>query len=297
MLRRTDSPPTATPLLLLLAGLLLPRSATAAWTPGKATHYGPYPSAPQYADAGYLANEQGIGCSTGIPGNDPRWNAIVAAGVYPVPPPFTTTIYPKQATVAVSRAAYPSKVTANSMCYRTLQLRSRTNSSLPTISAIAVDFCPYGTCNWPAKELANNVDIYGEYTWKALGGQDGGGTIDLDILWPADVKPWGPWDADDPDLPSGVTPGPASAGAGSDGSGGGGGANSATSTGVPLGDGDGSGGLGTGAIAAIVVACIAGAAAVSFGAWWYARRRAHFAAKKAMASKSASEKPIAQWAT
>ncbi|KAJ3141671.1 hypothetical protein HDU90_006014 [Geranomyces variabilis] len=293
MQRRTKSTLPA-PAARMLAGLLLAcsLSSSAAWTAGKATHYGPYPSAPQFADAGYLPNEQGIGCSTGIPGNDPRWNAIVAAGVYPVPPPFTTTIYPKQALVAVSKAAYPSKVTANSMCYRTLQLRSRTNSSLPTISAIAVDYCPFALCNWPAKELANNVDIYGEYTWKALGGQDGGGTIDLEILWPADVKPWGPWDADDPDLPSGVTPGPASAGAGSDGN-----AIPAT-TGVPLsagGDSDSSG-LGTGAIAAIVVACVAGAAAVSFGAWWYARKRAHFAAK-ARASGSATEKPAAQWAT
>ncbi|KAJ3149291.1 hypothetical protein HDU86_007014 [Geranomyces michiganensis] len=235
-----------------------------AWTAGKATHYGPYPSMPQYADAGFQPNEVGVGCSTGIPGNDPRWNTILAGGVYPVPPPFTTTIYPKQALVAVSREAFPSKLSANTMCYKTVQLKSRTNASLPTVSAIAVDFCPYKYCNWPKNELANNVDIYGEYTWKALGGQDGGGTIDLDILWPTEVKAWGPWDEGDPDIPTGVV-------AGNPGG--------TTTGGVPVAGSGDDGGLGTGAIAAIVVSCVAGALAISFGAWWYARRKAHFASK------------------
>ncbi|KAI8826611.1 uncharacterized protein EV422DRAFT_3845 [Fimicolochytrium jonesii] len=170
--------------LLLLLSLASAVSAQI-WKAGHATRYGPYASNPAESEQGYLPNEVGVGCSTGIVGNDPRWNAIVAGGTY-TNPTNPNTVWPKRPTVAVSEAAYPSK---SRICYKTLKIRASGVKNAPIIDADVVDFCPAAKCNWPRKELAFNVDVYGEYTWKALGGKDGGGKLKVEIAWPADVTP------------------------------------------------------------------------------------------------------------
>lgn len=158
---------------------------------------GPYPSFPAHSEAGYQPLDVGVGCSTGEPGGDPRWNAILAKGLYSNPL-NNLTVWPKQPTVAVSQAAYPDK---SKVCFKKIKIRRAGDDSIPAIEAAIVDFCPAAGCNWSRDERANNVDLYGEHTWKALGGQDGGGKLAVEIVWPAGI---GPAFADDPD-PSGLS--------------------------------------------------------------------------------------------
>ncbi|KAI9011456.1 hypothetical protein BC832DRAFT_346497 [Gaertneriomyces semiglobifer] len=164
--------------------------ADAGWVPGRATHYGPYPSFPAHSEPGYQLNGVGVGCAIAEPGGDPRWNAILAEkGTY-TNPLNNQTAWPKLATVAVSQAAYASTPEDRArMCFQRIKLRSRTDPNLPVIDAAVVDWCPAAGCNWSKDELPFNVDLYGEYTWKQLGGQDGGGMIDIEVYWPDGIGP------------------------------------------------------------------------------------------------------------
>ncbi|KAJ3188585.1 hypothetical protein HDU85_004299 [Gaertneriomyces sp. JEL0708] len=179
---------------LWLVGALLALSrgceADAGWVAGRATHYGPYPSFPAHSEPGYQPDGTGVGCAIAEPGGDPRWNAIIAEkGTY-TNPLNNATVWPKLATVAVSQAAYGSTPEDKAhMCFQRIKLRSRINPSLPAIDAAVIDWCPAGKCNWSKEELPFNVDLYGEYTWKALGGQDGGGKIDIEVYWPDGIGP------------------------------------------------------------------------------------------------------------
>ncbi|KNC99467.1 uncharacterized protein SPPG_05703 [Spizellomyces punctatus DAOM BR117] len=173
----------ASELFLTLLVLVLIHSTTAAnWRSGHATHYGPYPSVPAQSEFGYLPNDVGVGCSTGEPGGDPRWNDILSKGVYQNPV-YNQTVWPKQATVAVSEAVYASTPADKTrVCFQKVRIKSRVNGV--ELEAFIVDFCPAVGCNWSQEERGNNVDLYGEYTWKALGGEDGGGMLAVDIVWP-----------------------------------------------------------------------------------------------------------------
>ncbi|KAJ3011032.1 hypothetical protein HKX48_007060 [Thoreauomyces humboldtii] len=246
---------TAATRLVLTAAVFSNSVLALTWQPGNGTHYGPYPTDLSESENGYqyVPVELGVGCSTGIVGGDPRWNAIIAAGVYPAPNP--NTVYPKTPTVAVSEAAYPSK---SMVCYKTLMIKSADNPSLPAIEATIVDYCPKAGCLWPKSELAHNVDLYGEATWKALGGTDGGGYLNLLIAWPDSVVPWGPPDADDGDG-NGTTTG-------------------STTGSVSL---EGAGGLSSGVIAGAVVGSLFGAGALTAATWYLLRRRNNAAAQLA----------------
>ncbi len=57
------------------------------------------------------------------------------------------------------------------------------------MEAVIVDFCPANGCLWNSTERAFNVDIYGQETWKALGGGLLEGKLHVEIAWPAGLVP------------------------------------------------------------------------------------------------------------
>ena len=156
---------------------------------GRGTHYGPWPSFPYMSEPGYQPLNVGVGCSTGVPGGDPQFNEILAQGTYPAPAGNPTTIWPKAHCVAVSEAVWGG-ARKQSTCWETLKITNKATGI--TITAYIVDFCPTNGCLWKKDELYNNVDIYGEETWKALGADpknDAIGVLDLEIEWPSSMVP------------------------------------------------------------------------------------------------------------
>ncbi|KAI8923675.1 hypothetical protein BC831DRAFT_470135, partial [Entophlyctis helioformis] len=158
---------------------------TGEWVRGKATHYGPFPSYPPFSEIGYQANDVGVGCSNGQPGGDPRWNAILAQGTVPNPV-MNSTVWPVVPTVAVSEAAWGFG-NKNRICFQTVRIRNARNTSLE-LTAHVVDFCPAAGCLWKAEERHRNVDLYGETTFRRLGGVDG--VIEIEVVWPAGLVPY-----------------------------------------------------------------------------------------------------------
>jgi len=156
------------------------------WTLGSGTHYGPFPSEPHFSEPGYQPNDVGIGCSDGRPGGDPKWNAILAKGVYPPPNIINheQTVWPVTYTVAVAAAVWNKE----DICWKKLKIRNKKKPK-NVIEAYIVDFCPIGKCLWNKKDLARNVDIYGEKAWTALGGNSGESKLALEIEWPEGVIP------------------------------------------------------------------------------------------------------------
>ncbi|KAJ3053827.1 hypothetical protein HK097_003293 [Rhizophlyctis rosea] len=170
---------TASILLLTIASLTCAQK----WIPGKSTHYGPFPSDPTASEAGYRANEVGVGCSVG---KTPQWEEILSHGTYnnTADP---GNIWPIIPTVAVSQYIY--QPIRDKMCFAKIQIRNANNHSA-TVEASVVDWCPSNGCLWSKEERAFNVDVYGEKTWFALGGQGSRGTLDIEIQWPAGVDPY-----------------------------------------------------------------------------------------------------------
>ncbi|KAJ3307692.1 hypothetical protein HDU76_004440, partial [Blyttiomyces sp. JEL0837] len=157
------------------------------WYSGIGTHYGPFPSRAYMSEPGYMANDVGVGCSNGQPGGDPRWNQILSHGLYPPPPTFNQTIWPKTPTVAVSQRMYGNNNKAQ-ICFNTLKIRNKNRPELSLV-AYVVDFCPRDGCQWDQQGLSFNVDLYGEATWEALGAGLDDGSVELEIQWPAGLTP------------------------------------------------------------------------------------------------------------
>jgi hypothetical protein len=154
-----------------------------AFQTGKATHYGPFPDFPAWSEPGYYPNDVGVGCSTGVPGGDPNWNSILSKGVQRNPL-SEMTVWPITPTVAVSEAAWNKK----DVCWKTLKIRNKNNPSLQ-VEAVIVDFCPRNGCLWNRTERSFNVDIYGQETWKKLGGGVLDGKMQIEVAWPAGLIP------------------------------------------------------------------------------------------------------------
>jgi hypothetical protein len=178
------------------------------WRSGKATHYGPFPALPHFSEAGYQAQDVGVGCSNGEPGGDPRWNKILNYGIYnstqkrsmaylngsdqdnlklQVLNNLETSVWPVAFTVAVSERAYGGK-NKKIACFQTLKIRNSKNHSF-IVEASIVDFCPSNGCLWKSNELANNLDLYGQALWQALGADLNAGVIEIDVLWPPSLIP------------------------------------------------------------------------------------------------------------
>ncbi|KAJ1530120.1 hypothetical protein HK096_008312, partial [Nowakowskiella sp. JEL0078] len=149
------------------------------------------------SEAGYQPLEVGVGCSNGATGGDPNWNQILANGTYPNISFAVNahTVWPKVATVAVSEAIYGG-VKAGTYdsgerhipgCWKWVEIRNKAKPDLK-VYAVIVDFCPKHGCLWPDDQLAKNVDIYGEYTWIALGGGSTQSTLELEIRWPLSIS-------------------------------------------------------------------------------------------------------------
>lgn len=176
------------------------------WRSGKATHYGPFPALPNFSENGYQDLDIGVGCSNGVPGGDPRWNYILEQGIYnstqkrsfanlngsdldslklQVLNNLETTVWPVAFTVAVSERAYGGRNKKNA-CYQTVYIRNSQNHSY-IVNASIVDFCPANGCLWKPHELANNVDLYGQALWQALGADLDAGVLEVDVLWPPDL--------------------------------------------------------------------------------------------------------------
>ncbi|KAJ3111450.1 hypothetical protein HDU96_005683 [Phlyctochytrium bullatum] len=164
---------------------------TGVWVEGKSTHYGPFPSRPFMSEVGYLPNDIGVGCSTGVPGGDPRWLSILSHGLYPPLPSNLTqntrTVYPRIPTVAVSQRMYGG-ANKEAVCFKRIRIRNKAKPAFE-VEAYIVDFCPTNGCLWKEEELARNADIYGEETWKRLGGGLDDGVIAVEIQWPVGVVP------------------------------------------------------------------------------------------------------------
>lgn len=96
---------------------------------------------------------------------------------------LSTTVWPSTPTVAVSEASYRKQ----DVCWKTVELFNPSTGK--QVQAVIVDFCPASGCNWGKSERANNVDIYGSDTWKALGGKVEDSTMPLQITWPPGVFP------------------------------------------------------------------------------------------------------------
>ncbi|KAJ3154562.1 hypothetical protein HK101_001610, partial [Irineochytrium annulatum] len=128
-------------------------------------------------------NDVGVGCSNGAPGGDPSWNAILAQGTHP-PGNLSVnagTVWPVAATVAVSQRMYGLANKAN-VCWQVLPIVNEAMGENATVvMAHVVDFCPTAGCLWKTEELAFNVDVYGEHTWVALGGDLDVATINISI--------------------------------------------------------------------------------------------------------------------
>lgn len=165
-------------------GESIPWNSSGNFQNGKSTHYGPYPSFPAYSEPGFQEKDVGVGCSNGEIGGDPNWNKILQRGTR-VNPLLNATIWPLTPTVAVSEAAWPKK----SICWKSLRIRNRNDHSL-FIDAIVVDFCPKNGCLWAKNSREYNVDIYGEESWKALGGGLTQGVLDVEIMWPEGLVPY-----------------------------------------------------------------------------------------------------------
>ena len=161
-------------------------NAAGTYQSGHATHYGPFPSNPSASEAGYQPLDVGVGCSDGQPGGDPRWKAILERGTKPNPI-MNSTVWPIQATVAVSEFAWGFK-NKDQVCFKPIQIRNKKNPT-QTISAIIVDFCPAAGCLWPSEQRPFNVDVYGEDTWFKLGGGKTDAMLDVEIQWPAGLVP------------------------------------------------------------------------------------------------------------
>lgn len=176
------------------------------WRSGKATHYGPFPALPNFSEIGYQTNQVGVGCSNGQPGGDPRWNKILEKGVYDtlqikemanlngsdldglklqVLDSLSETVWPLSFTVAVSERAYGGQNKRNS-CYQTVYIRNSKNHSY-IVNASIVDFCPLDGCLWKSHELENNLDLYGQALWTALGAGLDDGVLEIDVLWPTNL--------------------------------------------------------------------------------------------------------------
>ncbi|KAJ3027653.1 UNVERIFIED_CONTAM: hypothetical protein HDU68_003411, partial [Siphonaria sp. JEL0065] len=161
------------------------------WYSGYSTHYGPFPQQWGASEIGYLPNDIGVGCSSGVPGGDPHWNAILAAnGVYPSPN-GTQTVWPKIATVAVSQKYWASNYSPTfkaPICWQQLWIRNKYDHT-KHITAYVVDFCPSAGCTWGEMELGYNVDMYGGASWEALGGNPMDSKIEVEIVWPDYLRP------------------------------------------------------------------------------------------------------------
>lgn len=156
------------------------------WTTGYSTHYGPFPSNPQFSEIGYQPNDVGVGCSNGYPGGDPEWLKILANGTYPAPNIVNheKTVWPVVYTVAVSAAVW----NRDDICWQKLSIRNHHHPEYK-IEAYVVDFCPIGYCLWKDEYLARNIDLYGEKAWVALGGDISESKMKIDIEWPKGVVP------------------------------------------------------------------------------------------------------------
>ncbi|KAI9343485.1 hypothetical protein BDR26DRAFT_801321 [Obelidium mucronatum] len=161
------------------------------WYSGYSTHYGPFPQQWGASEIGYLPNDIGVGCSSGVPGGDPRWNAILAAnGVYPSPA-GTQTVWPKIATVAVSQKYWAGNYAPTykaPICFQQLWIRNKYDHS-KHITAYVVDFCPSAGCTWGEMEIGYNVDMYGGVSWDLLGGSPMDSKIEVEIVWPDYLRP------------------------------------------------------------------------------------------------------------
>ncbi len=58
------------------------------------------------------------------------------------------------------------------------------------VEAVVVDFCPTNGCLWSNSERHANADLYGIKTFQALGGDEKGGAIDVEIAWPPGFTPY-----------------------------------------------------------------------------------------------------------
>lgn len=154
------------------------------WVAAHATHYGPDIDYPPANEVGYQPLDVGVGCSNGQPGGDPRWNAVLANGVYEAP---GTTVWPRMPTVAVSERAWGGR-NKQKVCFQNVTIQNAKNASMQ-LTAVIVDFCPTNGCLWPASELAVNVDLYGSVAWKALGGPVMGGKVAVLVQWPPGLIP------------------------------------------------------------------------------------------------------------
>ncbi|KAJ3197268.1 hypothetical protein HDU67_003783, partial [Dinochytrium kinnereticum] len=145
---------------------------------------------PFKSEIGYVQNDVGVGCSNGVPGGDPRWNAILSEGTLPLPANLTVnanTVYPKASTVAVSQRMWGGANKAL-ICFQKMKIRNRDRPELQ-VDAYIVDFCPTAGCLWPVDELDKNADIYGEETWVKLGGGLDDAMLNIEIQWPAGITP------------------------------------------------------------------------------------------------------------
>jgi hypothetical protein len=96
-----------------------------------------------------------------------------------------STVWPVAFTVAVSERAYGGRNKKNA-CFQTISIRNSKNHSY-SVKASIVDFCPTNGCLWKSNELANNVDLYGQALWQALGADLEAGVIEIDVLWPPNL--------------------------------------------------------------------------------------------------------------
>lgn len=162
-----------------------PFDITGSFQSGIVTRYGPNPLYIHGSEVGYQPNAVGVGCSNGS--NDPNWTKILAKGVYNVSSFLgmdKNTVWPRTPTIAVSQFAW----NRNEICWKTVKIRNALNHSL-AIEAVVVDFCPTSGCLWNPSDRAWNADIYGVISFQALGGEPNGGSINVEIAWPAGIKP------------------------------------------------------------------------------------------------------------
>lgn len=161
--------------LIIFSSLNIVYAGDIVYYKGKATHYGPYTSDKELDEEGFYENGLNVGC-TAVKDKNKVWDFILSQGSYKSATQ-PNIVWPKIPLFAVSERYY-----SYDDCWKKIIVKSTIRNTI--VEGYIVDVCGMSNCGWKKDVESTYLDVFGEYTWRTLGGNNENGIIDLEIVFP-----------------------------------------------------------------------------------------------------------------